>query len=821
MQSLFFWNTWNKPHRNYYFSTLIILIISIITLAIAWFRGLENVITWDVLSELNERPIVLDRLVNTDSLGVQAKAYFVNEQFLAPPMQINQTATWLFSLCWLLGIVVLITAVSAMRSIWFYVGMASVMFVLASLRIEAFFGLTGYSVSLLLIALYAGLAFYFNAFKSDFELVKRFYSFFALTVVLVGIGFSFGSIHLHLAAYSLPSAMILTVGFVFWISFEIVNGLLFMATSNRSSNALTHFSVLSLIYLGNVLVLFLQNTKSVSWQLFTFSPFLLFLTSLVLGIWGLKKREILIENSMPFDESGAFIYTGGGIISVATITFAFATANDPLIESLEDTIVYTHLAMGILFFFYVFFNFSLMFGQGLEVHKVVFKPRFFSLSAVRGVAAVLIFSLVNNFSYFPVFQGVAGYYNSLGDLHTSTGELKTAEIYYQQALRYEFQNHKSNYSLASLALTQGDNTTAGGYFRQALLKQPSEYAYAGLGSCLLKENLFFDAVFALKEGIKKFPKSGELQNNLGFLYDKTSVADSAYYFYGQATKNARRPEVAETNLTSFWVRNSDLFTSDLSAFLLQKSSIPYPSVQANLLALANLKRVDLPTIEVSNNWIPKDSALNIMQFACLYNKAMAQVSAIQPEARRQAILPLLSLANREANSDFYSDLLFANAVQEYYSGDKLVAFDIMSSQAAADTTKTGNNYRATLGIWLAKEEKYGDNYASTSSIKNLETALKEHPFNASLLSQFTQFCNTQKQPKQAYEALVTALKFRPDAPALLKLYAMQALEIKMVSYAEEALLHLHDLTTSADYQAFLPQYEAKLALVEKDSETFR
>lgn len=820
MQSLFFWNTWNKPHRNFYFFTLILLIISLVLLAIAWFRGLENVITWDVLSELNERPLVLDRLSNTDSLGVQAKAYFVTEQFLAPPMQINQTATWLFSLCWLLGIVVLITAISAMRNIWFYVGMASVMFVLASLRMEAFFGLTGYSVSLLLIALYAGLAFYFNAFKPDFEPVKRFYSFLALTVVLVGIGFGFGSLHLHLATYSLPSAMILTLGFVFWISFEIVNGLLFMATSNRSSNALTHFSVLSLIYLGNVMVLFLQNTKSISWQLFTFSPFLLFLTSLVLGIWGLKKREMLIENSMPFDESGAFIYTGGGIISVATMTFAFATANDPLIESLEDTIVYTHLAMGILFFFYVFFNFSLMFGQGLEVHKVVFKPRFFSLYAVRGVAVVLIFSLVNNFNYFPVFQGVAGYYNSLGDLHTSTGELKTAEIYYQQALRYEFQNHKSNYSIASLALTQGDNTTAGGYFRQALLKQPSEYAYAGLGSCLLKENLFFDAVFALKEGLKKFPQSGELQNNLGFLYDKTSVADSAYYFYEQATQNARRPEVAEANVASFWVRNPDLLTSDLNTFLSKKSSNPYPSVQANLLALANIKRTALPT-GLKDNWIPKDSALNIMQFACLYNKAIAQVSAIQPDNRQQAILPLLSLANREANSDFYSDLLFANAVQEYYGGDKLVAFDIVSSQAAADTTKTGNNYRATLGIWLAREEKYGDDYASVTSMAGLETALKAHPFNASLLRQFTQFCNTQKQPKQAYEALVTALKFRPDAPALLKLYAMQALEIKMVSYAEEALLHLHDVIPPADYQAFLPQYEAKLALVEKGSETFR
>jgi hypothetical protein len=177
----------------------------------------------------------------------------------------------------------------------------------------------------------------------------------------------------------------------------------------------------------------------------------------------------------------------------------------------------------------------------------------------------------------------------------------------------------------------------------------------------------------------------------------------------------------------------------LNTFLSQKSSNPYPSVQANLLALANIKRVALPT-GLKDNWIPKDSALNIMQFACLYNKAMASVYT-----QTQPVLPLLNLANKEANSDFYSDLLFAHAVQEYYSGDKLMAFDIVSSQAAADTTKTGNNYRTTLGIWLAREEEYGDDYASVASSKALETALKAHPFNASLLRQFEAICHASSR----------------------------------------------------------------------------
>ena len=76
-------------------------------------------------------------------------------------------------------------------------------------------------------------------------------------------------------------------------------------------------------------------------------------------------------------------------------------------------------------------------------------------------------------------------------------------------------------------------------FSRRLLKQPNPQDYAGLSQTYLQTNLFFEAVKALQRGIQAFPKSGELKNNLGYLYARTSVADSAYYYLNSATTHGK------------------------------------------------------------------------------------------------------------------------------------------------------------------------------------------------------------------------------------------------------------------------------------------
>ena len=70
----------------------------------------------------------------------------------------------------------------------------------------------------------------------------------------------------------------------------------------------------------------------------------------------------------------------------------------------------------------------------------------------------------------------------------------------------------------------------------------------------MNENLFFDAIFNLRKGLTTFPKSGELQNNLGFLYSRTAIADSAYYYLELARQHVKEKEVTESNLLAFWAK---------------------------------------------------------------------------------------------------------------------------------------------------------------------------------------------------------------------------------------------------------------------------
>ena len=90
MNSLQFWNNFQKPTKFLYLFSLIILGISLIIFGLAYFKGLENVIHWDVLSELGEIPLVLDQFkVGDETLSIPAKTFTVTEQFVASPMAIN------------------------------------------------------------------------------------------------------------------------------------------------------------------------------------------------------------------------------------------------------------------------------------------------------------------------------------------------------------------------------------------------------------------------------------------------------------------------------------------------------------------------------------------------------------------------------------------------------------------------------------------------------------------------------------------------------------------------------------------------------------
>lgn len=722
MSSLFFWSAWRQGYRLTYLFSLVLFFLSLVLFGVAWIQGLGNVVRWDVLSELNELPITLHTF--TDGLldyTVGGTAYAVSEQFVASAMQIRPAVATAFLVGISVAFVLLLSAVTRFDRTRYLVSMAILILGLAFFRWEMLEvpGLGGNYLFLLLAFLVGSLSYYFHAFRPDHLIAVRLAAFTLLTLLVATVLWALSPVAfpaMTLVSYGMPVLLAISVGFIFFIAPEIVAGLVWLTSAGRPDNnvspagtrrtlGLTNFLFISALYIINLVLIWLKNTKTVDWDVLAISPFIVYILSVTLGIWGFR-RLVEQQDSVSFRDAGAYLYTGLALLTTLTIAYAFVTANDPLVELFEDAVVYTHLAMGAFFIGYVLINFRPIFRQHQAVYRILYKPKRLELSLFRvaGVFGVLV--LLASGGLITVRQGVAGYNNGLGDLYAVSDQPASANAFYQLALEQEFQNHKSNYALASLALAQNNQTTAAFYFQQATLKQPHPQDYAGLSQTYLQTDLFFEAVKTLQRGIRAFPGSGELQNNLGYLYARTSVADSAYYYLKAATGNALRNDAPKSNLLALYARNPRVLAAD-SSLSQNTAQSSYESYQANALALrliaASGSTVADKTSPEQPAWLTQKQAtegLSVGRFASLYNYALANQqpdTVLTGTLRRRAAEPI--------NQDFTDDLLLARAVAEYKRHNHPDAFGLMSQLTEGDE-QNGAAYRSITGLWLLEQGLY-------------------------------------------------------------------------------------------------------------------
>jgi tetratricopeptide (TPR) repeat protein len=847
MTSLFFWQKWNRSQRFLYLTSLGLLKLGLIILLFFHYRGLENTVQWQVLSELDEVPVQLDSLQLADdglqltagslqpdtnhqsAITLLGKAYLLKEQFVPVQTDVPLWLTWGYLGCVLAGLVLLLSALSALPRWWYLGAMAAFIGFLAGSHLEILqlFGsdkALGFGITTIVLG---GVSYYLHAFREDVSMEKRIFIFAGLVGVLA-FSFPFFTkiplVALTVTSYSLLPVIVLSVVFVGWLSVEIIAGFVYVVTNPRTGfgkNSLVNFLFLAGLYLFSILLLYMKITRQTENDFWFVSPFILYAVSAVLGVWSFAKRT---ESYLPFREIGAWLYVGLGLITTAAMAFVLFTQNNSLIEVFEDAIVYTQLAIGTIFTGYIGLNFWPIFKQGKAVYKIMYKPMRILQSQAWLIGGMGVVALLALNRFFIVDQALAGHHNVLGDLHAATKEYAVAEQYYQIALNTDYQNHKSGFALASLALNQGDRIAAGAYFQQALHKDPSPQAYAGLSQALMNENLFFDAIFNLRKGIQAFPKNGELQNNLGYLYTRTTIVDSAYYYFEAARQYSHNPEVPETNLLAFWGKAltfSDaknptaalgLTKADLKETDLLKTQSKTLSHEANRLAVAQLTGERTEAIHV-NPGLPNDSALSVNNFAYLYNYGQY--------TRDSSMASLFhKLINTGTNGNFYHELQLAEAYSEY-GRDKIAAFDILASQTVADTSQKVALARQTLQYWLLKENSVKSAIGSLKTETDFLNALRQHPLDLLLLKRAVDFFNAQKKPKVAYQSLLNALRFRRDSPELQKLYILQCLHLRLTDFAEDGLRDLFSITADADYQAFLKTYQAQRALIEKERENFR
>ena len=705
MNTLFFWKTWPSTQRFIYQGLLSVFLIASLFFVVSYFQGNEAVIDWETVSLTESHPTLVDKFnLGLFNFSYEADNYLIIDSFRGSNIKINYVAAYLFLALLTLGIVTALTVFTYLRGFWFYLGILLFIGLLATWHFEHLFLFGKGNDTALIIAMVLFMIpyYYFNNIRPKTKWVIRFFTFILSAVIFSIVVWLFAETEnpfLILANYGITAPLILSILFIFMIAHEIVAAFLQIITQNTtfsSTNSLLHFSILTLIYLGNVLLAYLHNTEVIDWDIIYVSAFLLLPISIVLGIWGFKQRENVYDNLLSFRPQAAYLYLALAIICCSTIAYFFATGNDPVVETFEDAIIYSHFGYGLIFFLYVLVNFADLLLANQQAYKVVYKPsRFpYATSRIAGFIVVLAFFLESNM--FPFYQAVAGYYNGIGDINLANQELFAAEQYYKLGNQYESQNHRSNYSLASLAQKQGDEGLTVYYLQQALLKKPTPFAYVNLSNAYQRNGRFFDALFTLREGLNTFPDNENIKLNLGLVYGKTNVLDSALLLLDQARESSTIKSSAEADLLALSARHVQTFgMSADSVFREFFSQHSYMPSRVNALGLLNqqIPSKDLPDGFDSLS-IPADTVLTSFQFSYLYNYLFHQ-----REKADTALLQQVETLIHHTDNYGYSEPLTLGLALTLYEDIRLIeAFFALDRLQAGNPFKNGY-YNHVLGLW--------------------------------------------------------------------------------------------------------------------------
>ncbi|HAR20089.1 MAG TPA: hypothetical protein DCR46_05465, partial [Cytophagales bacterium] len=332
----------------------------------------------------------------------------------------------------------------------------------------------------------------------------------------------------------------LSLVYIVIISTDVFGGFLYLTTEAKNAkkySSLLNFLLISLFYLGNLVLTFLKNRGSLDWNILYLEAPLILVISSFLGIWAHKKKEPIYQSMADFSPTTAIWLVVLAINCFVCFGHANVSGNDPLQEVLEDAVIFSQLSFGLMFIVFVIANFLTIMEQNLPAHAVVYKPKFMPFGFVRIIGVIGVFALVMYHNQYQVRQAKAGYYVGIGETYIQDKEELLGEEYMKTALYYDAGNHKANYILGILAHEKSpDDPISMGLIKQAMFKNYTPQSYATLGHFLLQDGDIIRSLETLKEGMAKFPHSPEILNNLALAFSKTDIHDSTLYYFEKAKK---------------------------------------------------------------------------------------------------------------------------------------------------------------------------------------------------------------------------------------------------------------------------------------------
>src|SRR5436190_18884285 len=373
MQSIQFWRSWPATYRRIFAVLALAFAVSIFVAIVSYVRNPEPLFSWQQFQELQQDQIPIYSFeLGGFNLTIFADNYIVFERWASRPLTINVTALDFYFTFFSIGLIILLAVISALPRFWFYVAGSMAVFAISSLQLEGLElqSLPGKSPTIIVMLLLLGPCLYFQFFGSAISFLKRVLTL-VFAVVVIGVMVDYLSTEIqplrYLAVHTLPVSFVLLAIMIIMVAHEILAAFVALVAQGNNPRSLQQFVILSLFFLLNLWLSYLNKVGWVDWG-FLVEPVLLLGISSVLAIWGIRQRQPQYQNILPADPFAVYFMMGLCIIGSGTVGYFFGSSSDVAIRSLNYLTLYAMIGYGLVFLMYMTANFLGLLQRNLPVH---------------------------------------------------------------------------------------------------------------------------------------------------------------------------------------------------------------------------------------------------------------------------------------------------------------------------------------------------------------------------------------------------------------------------------------------------------------------
>ena len=677
-------------------------------IAVEW-QGDSFAIKWELNTVYDSQP----NTISTSQKGIfpltlEVDNYFIQNKYTGADLKLNPVFAGIYAVFLFLFMSIFLAIIPQMKKWFFYGFFALFTAFLVSLRLDilVLYGNETMLYTVAIVILYLILSYYFFAINKNISFIKRLFSFFLMNILasfFVYKGTNLTEPVMFLVSYAFAVPLFLSVAFIVLVCTEIPHFVLFLLNNaiEKRTN-LRHFFILTIIYLINLVLLYLKNAKILELDIIYFEDFYILVISAVLGLWGINKNPAF-EKILPFNPAGAVLYVVLGGLTFATLSYASASASSSMVAAFKDIIVYTHLAFGVVFLVGTMLNYRTRQPPNKSVYEDFYEDedtKYLPNYIARGISFLVITAMLLKVNSLPLKQVYSGYLNGLADAHSVNNQPVLADIFYQKALDQDYYSSRTQYTLATLAKSKNEYSTEIARLEEAGFRKNIPQTYTRISENFenLQNDGLIQALQTLREGVNANPKSKELANNLAILYGKIGIPDSVIFYLEKAKKNGVPKDEISTNFLSFLVKNQQ--NQNFDNILKNFEKTDNLTVLTNQFAVRNIYQKALPNT-LRKDLLPFLEQKDIKKIGLLTTPTWAYLSNYtfnQLNSDDSSSIDAISFYQKSEKNRYElgENLAFAKACWYYYHGDLSRGIDLVEGIKS----RSPQYYNYVLGLWF-------------------------------------------------------------------------------------------------------------------------